>query len=103
MGGAEVALSRLLGAIDRRKWQPVALLGQAGPLADTLHAANVPVDILKLPNVLGNVRQGNIRKTTSLSPRRVISATFYVVHLAIRLRQRRVDLIHANSLKACVL
>src|SRR5206468_3873793 len=103
MGGAEVALASLLGAIDRSKWQPVALLGQAGPLAETLGRANVQVDILKMPIVLANARQGNIGKSMSLNPRRVQSTISYVVRLAVRLRRRRVDLIHANSLKACVL
>jgi glycosyltransferase involved in cell wall biosynthesis len=103
MGGAEIALSSLLAAIDRSKWQPVVLLGQGGPLAKTLRRAKVPVDILRLPKALGNVRQGRIGKATALSPRRIASTTSYVLRLAVRLRRRRVELIHANSLKACVL
>jgi len=103
MGGAEIALSSLLGAIDLSKWQPVALLGEAGPLAEILGTANVAVDILKMPTALGNIRQGNIGKTTVLSPRRLISIVSYLLRLAVQLRRRRIELIHANSLKACVL
>lgn len=96
-------MSSLLGAIDRSKWQPVALLGQAGPLAEALERAKVPVDIVRMPAVLANTRQGDIGIATSLSPRRVKSTISYVARLAIRFRQRRIDMIHTNSLKACVL
>ena len=103
MGGAEIALSSLLGALDRGKWRPVVLFGEEGPLVETLGRANVPVDILKMPIVLGNVRQGKIGNATALSPRRIASTIAYLLRLTIHLRRRQIELIHANSLKACVL
>jgi glycosyltransferase involved in cell wall biosynthesis len=103
LGGAEVALLNLIGAIDRGRWEPIAVIGEDGPLVRKLTQARVPVDILRLPGTLRRVRQGQIRAGTPLNPGRIAMSVWYVSQLIALLRRNRVDLIHTNSLRAAVL
>ena len=49
MGGAEVMLARLLGAMDRDRFEPAVLgLGGPGPVGDQIAALGVPVETLGL-------------------------------------------------------
>src|SRR5438552_2264454 len=103
LGGAEIALVSLVQEIDQGKWRPIVVLGRGGPLAELLRNAEVPADIVRLSDRLGEVHQGQIHGSTLFNPRLIASAVSYVVRLAIRLRRRGVEVIHANSLKSCVL
>ena len=103
LGGAELALAGLLGAIDRSQWEPVAVIGEEGPLIDKLTEAGVQVETLPLPASLRRVRQGQIGMGTLLNPRSIAVAFSYIRRLATWLKRAHVDLVHANSLRACVL
>ena len=100
IGGAEIALSTLVGNLDRREWQPEAVLGQNGPLADRLREAGVPVEIVPLPSLLSGAYDGPRRM---LDPRRWFSTVIYVMSLARLFRDRKPDLVHSVSLRALVL
>jgi glycosyltransferase involved in cell wall biosynthesis len=103
LSGGEVAMHNLIAALDRECWEPSAILGSHGPLVERLEAAAVPVYILPLPPVLSRVRQGELNPASLLNPLRSASGFAYAVRLARRLRRQEVQLIHANSLRACVL
>jgi glycosyltransferase involved in cell wall biosynthesis len=103
LGGAEVALDNLLTCLDRDRWRPVAILGGRGAFADRLLNQGVPVHVLALPSSLARIRQGGIEVRSILNPGRGVSAGLYVTRLARHLRAGRVDLVHANSLRACIL
>jgi glycosyltransferase involved in cell wall biosynthesis len=103
LGGGEVALGNLVAALDRRQWEAIAILGGDGPLRQRLEAAGARVEILALPPVLSRIRQGEITLAAQLHPMRLLSGVLYAGRLARHLRAARVDLIHANSLRACLL
>jgi glycosyltransferase involved in cell wall biosynthesis len=103
LSGGEVALCNLIGALDRRRWDPVVVLGQPGPLRDRLEAAGVKVSVLRLPPILSQIRQGEISLAAELHPHRLASSLLYSWRLAQRLRAWKIGLIHANTLRACVL
>ena len=103
LGGAEVALSNLISCLDQGHWRPLAVLGAAGPLADRLRGHGVPTNILDLPSSLKGVRQDGITGARMVDPGRAADMARYVLRLAHFLRANRVSLVHANSLRACVL
>jgi glycosyltransferase involved in cell wall biosynthesis len=103
LGGGEIALSNLVERLDRACWQPLVILGGEGPLVERLNASGVEVEILSLAGRLTQVHQDAIGAPSMIHPLRTIAAVRYVIRLALRLRKRRPALLHANSLRACVL
>jgi glycosyltransferase involved in cell wall biosynthesis len=61
------------------------------------------VDIVRLPASLRRPGQGQIRGRTILNPARGATGLLHIVRLATRLRRNRIKLIHAQSLRACIL
>jgi len=100
LSGAELALCGLLARLDRSRWQPTVILGAPGPLEERLRRDGVPVEVLPMPSTLMGRRP--LQRSAFLNPLRDASGMAYVVRLAARLRGRA-DLVHANSLRACVL
>ena len=100
LSGAELALCSLLSRLDRSRWQPAVILSAAGPLEERLRKVGIPVEILPMPAML--LGRSPLRRGAFLNPLRDASGLAYVARLASRLRNRA-DLIHANSLRACVL
>jgi len=102
LGGAEIALLRLLQHLDRDRWDPLVVLGEEGRLASQLMAMRVPRRIHHLPLRLADLRQDTIKPRSLANPTRVASAVRYVVELARLIRSERADLVHTNSLRASV-
>lgn len=103
LGGGEIALCNLIEQLDRTEWQPVVILGADGPLVTRLKRIGVTVDVVPMPSVLTKVRQQNIGLAALIHPVRLLAAVRYILRLARRLRQRHASVVHANSLRACVL
>lgn len=49
IGGAEASLIELVTHLDRRRYNPILLTMEAGPLADAFHQIDVPVFYLSFP------------------------------------------------------
>lgn len=103
ISGGEVALCNLLGAIDRRRWEPRVILGQDGALRERIESLNVPVSLLTTPPILSAIRQGDLTVQAQIHPYRILSSLWYAIRLARQVRADRIRLIHANTLRACVL
>ena len=67
LGGAEIALLRLLQHLDRDLWEPLVVLGEEGRLASQLRAMQISKRIQGFPRRLTDLHQG------SLGPRVVFS------------------------------
>jgi len=101
LGGAELALLRLIGAVGGSRWDIVVVLFADGPLAERLRSLGVPVRIELLdPSVATAERRslGRLRSLLAL-PR----LARFALHLARVVRRLDVDLVHANSLKTGVI
>ena len=99
LGGAEVALLRLLEALDRSRFTPVVLLFSEGPLADRLRKMNVEVVVFALEaDMVGASR--NQLGSALLRPRKLIGMLAHLWRVARFLRARPFDLVHTTSLKA---
>lgn len=100
LSGAELALCALLAKLDRSRWQPRVILAAAGPFEERLRMAGIPVEVLPMPETLLGRRP--LQRGAFLNPLRDASGIAYVAGLARRLRGQA-DLVHANSLRACIL
>ena len=103
LSGGELALHNLLSALDGERWRPYVILGQPGPLRKRLKSTGVAVEILPMPNRLLRVPQDQLRAASLLTPALGVAAMSYIVRLATLLRRDRLELMHANSLRGCVL
>lgn len=93
LGGAEESLLETLRALDRARFEPLAVLPGPGPLAARLASESVPVFSLPLRR---------FRKTRN--PLSLLAAAVNILSVAVRLarlvRHERIELIHANSATA---
>ena len=98
LGGAELALVRLLDAIGDRADVTTALLSD-GPLADRLRDGGHPVEIIPMSVEVTNIRRHDLIRMV-LSPLRLVPLVWRLARLA---RELDADLIHTTSLKADVI
>ena len=101
LSGGELALFNLVAAVDRGRWAPEVILGASGPLVERLRSAGLPTTVIPLAARL--VRHEQMETRRVLDPLKTMSAATYAVRLSRKLRKSRVRLLHANSLRACVL
>jgi len=103
LGGAEFALVSLLNHLDRQRWDPLVSLGTTGRLSMLLESNGIDVQLIPFPAGLSGVRQGSITRRTIMNPKRLRLAVDYVLRLSKLARRQRVSLLHANSLRTCIL
>jgi glycosyltransferase involved in cell wall biosynthesis len=105
LSGGEIALARLLGALDQVEDGPIVeaqvILGEDGPLVSRLEGLGVAVEVLALDTRVGHVRRGQVT-ARALGPARVAALAGDVVALTRRLRRLHPDVVHTNSLKAAL-
>ncbi|WP_435199839.1 glycosyltransferase [Janibacter sp. GS2] len=100
LGGAELALLRLLDAVvSRTDVEPHVILFADGPLVDRLRKAGHTVEVLPLGEGLATAGRGELAGATSAA-RRAVGVAPFVARLAARLRELDADVVHTTSLKA---
>ena len=96
LSGAEIALARLVPALDV---EAHAILAQDGPLAERLRAAGVTVEVLPLAEGARGLPRGSVGLGALPGFARSVA---YSIRLARRLRALRPDVVHTNSLKSAL-
>jgi glycosyltransferase involved in cell wall biosynthesis len=102
MGGAEIALCRLLDVLDRRRCLPIVCLFEDGPLRNRLLAANVEVHVVPLDPAVLAIRKHAVTAGWILRPAKLLAVVRHAHRIARLIGDRDVDLVHTNSLKAHV-
>lgn len=101
LGGAEIALQRLLLALDD-SWDASVLLFSDGPFRVSLEEAGIDVEVLEMPE-----RTSGQSRTTLTHPRVLVrsgsDSLAFAGSVAQRVQRLGADLVVANSLKAAVL
>jgi glycosyltransferase involved in cell wall biosynthesis len=98
--GGEIALYNLLTHLDRARYTPLVLLASEGPLAERLCAAGIETLVWPLSRSVIEARKDSLGTGTLLKVRQAGLCLGYAARLARLARQRRVALIHCNSLKS---
>lgn len=103
LGGAELALVRLLDALAPRvDIEPRVILFADGPLVDRLRERGHEVEVLPLGTAVASTTRHEAADPLT-AVKGVVGAAPFVRRLATRLRELDVDLVHSTSLKADLL
>lgn len=100
--GGEIALSRLISALDRSAFCPVVVLGEEGPLADRLRAMEVETHIVGLGSEVKDIRKDSLG-IGGIAQRIVHNGPAllrYAQRIAAIAHEKKALLLHCNSLKS---
>jgi glycosyltransferase involved in cell wall biosynthesis len=100
LSGGELALLDLLPALQETAEFHV-ILGEDGPIASRLARLGVSVEVLTMPETARGLPRDQVRPGR-LPLRSALSSARHTFRLAQRLWRLQPDLVHANSLKACL-
>lgn len=98
--GGEIALVRLLEALDLAVVRPVVLLAADGPIVERLAALNVATHVLPLRDAVRNVRKDTLGLGAIWKLGPLLWIFWYGLRVAWFARGCGADIIHANSLKS---
>lgn len=98
--GGEIALFRLIAELDRSEVEPLVILSEPGPLEERLRSINVEVLVVNLDDKVRDARKDTLLQGV-LGKLVLLKGLYEYAHqLSVILRERGVQVIHANSLKA---
>lgn len=101
LSGGELALARLLGALDRRRVEPIVVLAEEGPLGELLRRESVETHVFALSAKLRQVRKDSLGLAGLVGQARSLGSLWrYGRRISRFVQQRRADLIYTNSLKS---
>jgi L-malate glycosyltransferase len=86
VGGGEISLLQLLGALDRSQWRPVLVVPHEGAVAEQAGRADIPTYVASMPAVTGT-------STASLTSIRALRRL---------IRQQDAQIVHANGTRAII-
>jgi glycosyltransferase involved in cell wall biosynthesis len=98
--GGEIALVRLLGALDPEVVRPVVLVAADGPMVRSLEALNITTHVLPLGEHVRNVRKDTLGLAALWKFGAFLSIFWYGLRVAWFARRCGAKIIHTNSLKA---
>lgn len=84
MGGGEISFLALIRSLDRRAWEPIAIVPKRGEISETLAREGIESQIAPAPPL-----------------REVVPPLFALLKLISILKESRSSLIHANGSRAC--
>ena len=99
MSGAEIALHRMLAAIDRSRFEVVVILFSDGPLVERLRQDDIAVRVLPL-DFRAATTERSVRIASSTTLRHGLVTIRFAWALARLLHDMAVDVVHCNTLKA---
>jgi glycosyltransferase involved in cell wall biosynthesis len=101
LSGGELALARLLAALDRTRVEPLVALAEEGPLRELLARESIETHLLPLREGLRNVRKDSLGFGGWVAQIGALGSLWRYAWRVSRLaRQRGVQLLYSNSLKA---
>ena len=99
-GGAEFALCRMLGAIDRNRVNPIVVFGDDGHAVDLMKEVNVEARVIPLIGDIRDMRKDTFGPKALLNVKRAAMLVAYAARIAAFARENGVQLIHTNTIKA---
>ena len=102
LGGAEFALARLMRSLDRNIVDPVVLFAEDGAAVRLLRDTGVESHVLEMGGQVLKARKDSLKALAILHPGRFFGLLAYSYKVARFAKERKVQIIHTNSLKAHV-
>jgi glycosyltransferase involved in cell wall biosynthesis len=100
MSGGEIALLRLIAALDRVSYSPIVVLGSDGPLVGKMRELGVSVSVIPLDPTIVETRKEALGLSMLLKLKSLSRLLAYSRRLARLADDNKISLIHANSLKS---
>ena len=101
LSGGELALARLLGALDRKRVEPIVVLAEDGPLRELMVQHSITTHVIPLSEHLREVRKDSLGLAGLVGQIRSLGSIWrYARRISRFARRQRADLIYANSLKS---
>jgi len=101
LSGGELALARLLGALDRTRVEPIVVLAEDGPLRELLAQQSIDTHVFPLSAKVRNVSKDSLGLAGVVGQlRSLASFCRYALRISRFARQLHVNLIYTNSLKS---
>jgi len=101
LSGGELALARLLGALDRARVEPIVVLAEDGPLRALLCAQSIETHVLPMASRLRETRKDSLGLVGLARHLRSLGQIWaYARSLSRLARERGAQIIYANSLKS---
>lgn len=98
--GGEIALFNLVAELDRKLIEPIVVLFEDGPLGAKLRAIGVETRVLPADAAVLTTRKDSLGLGSLMRFREVFASFRHAWRLRRVLRERQVELVHTNSLKA---
>jgi glycosyltransferase involved in cell wall biosynthesis len=102
LGGGEIALANLLRYLNLDVVEPIAIFFEKGPLLDRI-SQNVETHIFDLDPEVSSTSKDTLGWGSVLKLAAVIKVIRHVAMIAKFAREKHVDVIHTNSLKADII
>jgi glycosyltransferase involved in cell wall biosynthesis len=102
LGGGEIALADLIRHLDRARVEPIVVLGSPGPLEERIKGF-AAVHVMPIDAAVVGARKEALGLATPFQIAAVRAAIRYVFRLRRLLKDRHIEVLHTNSLKAFVL
>lgn len=103
LGGAEIALLRLARNLDPARYQVHFIVFAEGALVDELRSLRHSVEVVALDAAVATAERHSVGRLSLAAPRHAAATAAHARLLARRLRQLKVQVVHANSLKSGVI
>jgi glycosyltransferase involved in cell wall biosynthesis len=103
LGGAELALARVLQSLDPAAYTVEVVLFSDGPFTAWLRAAGIAVDVRPLRDDLVQLSRTQLLRRPDAMVVAAVRLARFVATLRTEIRRRRPDLVVTNSLKSAVL
>jgi glycosyltransferase involved in cell wall biosynthesis len=100
LGGGELSLLDIVSNLDRKRFVPLVVLGEDGPLARRLEEFKVETLLLPLDSSVKNMRKDSLQWAALLRFKDYFRIISYAKKLVQIIRSRKIDIVHTNSLKA---
>jgi len=98
IGGAEESLCTLLKFLDKKRFEPLVVLPDHGPLEKRLRKDNVRVEIIPWGK-FNNLLSRKSLLTLLIFPLALLEISILLIKLRCLIKREEIDLIHTNGLK----
>jgi glycosyltransferase involved in cell wall biosynthesis len=89
--------------LDAERYFPVVVLGSNGEFEDRLRQAGIETHVIPLAEGVANTRKDTLGRKSLLQVGKLLGTLTYARSVARFIKQRRVDFVHTNSLKADII